>query len=457
MRQNRSLKEVCLRLGAISVTVALLAACSNPFTNNQNAQSQRTATLARGTLIATASATGNIQADSEVNLTFQSTGNVTRVNVSRGDVVKKGDLLASLDTTDLESALAQAQAALVIATDAYSRTVEGAQPADVSAAQAALSAANAAYSKLRAGADGADIAAAEAAVRSAEAAERAAQAANDLVYKWDTRNYPSSPTITQLQQARNNLEAARQQYDRVVRGADKAQLAAAFQQVQETRARLTRLQEPVKQYAVDQALAEVQKAQIQVQQAQRQLDKAQLVAPLDATVAAVNIKADESVVTGPAITLVDVSLLHIDMTVDEIDIAKVQVGQQVSVTLDALSGVELAGKVDRIASTATTVNGVVSYAVRVVIDKTDVPLRSGMTANASIVLDTHPNALLAPNWAIRRDKQSGKSYLTLQVDSKTTREVEVKTGLRNDTFSEILSGVNEGQVVVVPQTTLFGQ
>ena len=457
MRQNRSLKEVCLHLGAISVTVALLAACSNPFTNNQNTQSQRTATLARGTLIATASATGNIQAESEVNLTFQAAGNVTKVNVSRGDVVKKGDLLAKLDTADLESALAQAQAALVIATDAYSRTMEGAQPADVSAAQAALSAANAAYSKLRAGADGADIAAAEAAVLSAEAAERAAEAANDLVYKWDTRNYLSSPTITQLQQARNNLDAARQQYDKVVRGADKAQLAAAFQQVQETRARLTKLQEPVKQYAVDQALADVQKAQIQVQQAQRQLDKAQLVSPLDATVAAVNIKEGESVGTGPAITLVDVSLLHIDMTVDEIDVAKVQVGQQVSVTLDALSGVELAGKVDRIASTSTTVNGVVSYAVRVVIDKTDVPLRSGMTANVSIVLDTHPDALLAPNWAIRRDKQSGKSYLTVQVDNKTTHEVEVKTGLRNDTFSEILSGVNEGQVVVVPQTTLFGQ
>ncbi|HEY3343072.1 MAG TPA: HlyD family efflux transporter periplasmic adaptor subunit, partial [Anaerolineae bacterium] len=161
---------------------------------------------------------------------------------------------------------------------------------------------------------------------------------------------------------------------------------------------------------------------------------------------------------GPAITLVDTSLLHIDITVDEIDIAKVQVGQQVSVTLDALSGVELAGKVDRIASTSTTVNGVVSYAVRVVIDKTDVPLRSGMTANASIVLDKHQNVLLAPNWAIRRDKQSVKSYLTVQVDSKTTREVEVKTGLRNDNFSEILSGVNEGQVVVAQQSpTLLGQ
>jgi HlyD family secretion protein len=457
MRQNRSLKEVCLRLGAVTVIVTLLAACSSPLANNSNVQSQRTATLSKGTLIATASATGNIQAESEVNLTFQATGNVTRVNVSRGDVVKKGDLLAKLDTTDLESALAQAQATLVIATDAYSRTVEGARPADVSAAQAALNAANAAYSKLRAGAEDADIAAAEAAVRSAEAAERAAEAANDLVYKYDTRNYLSSPTITQLQQARNNLDAARQQYDKAVRGADKAQLAAAYQQVQETRARLTKLQEPVKQYAVDQALADVQKAQLQVQLAQRQLDKAQIVAPLDATVAAVNIKEGEATGTAPAVTLVDTSQLHIDITVDEIDIAKVQVGQPVSVTLDALPGVELTGKVDRIASTSTTVNGVVSYAVRLVIDKTDAALRSGMTANASIVLETHQNALLAPNWAIRRDKQTGKSYLTLLVDNKTTHEVEVKTGLRNDNFSEILSGASEGQVVVVPQTTLLGQ
>lgn len=457
MRQNRSLKEVCLRLGAISVTIVLLVACSSSLSNGQNAQSQRTARLSKGTLTATASATGSIQAESEVDLTFQVSGTVSRVNVSRGDVVKKGDVLAKLDTTDQGSALAQAQAALVIATDAYSRTIEGAQPADLSAAQAALNAANAAYSKLRAGADDADIAAAEAAVRSAEAAERAAETANDLVYKYDTRNYLSSPTITQLQQARNNLDAARQQYDKVVRGADKAQLAAAYQQVQETHARLTKLQEPVKQYAVDQALADVQKAQIQMQQAQRQLDKAQLVAPRNATVAAVNIKEGESTGAGPAMTLVDTSLLHIDITVDEIDIAKVQVGQPVSVTLDALPGVELTGKVDRIASTSTTVNGVVSYAVRIVIDSTDAALRSGMTANASIVLDTHQNALLAPNWAIRRDKQTGQSYLTLQVDDKTTREVEVKTGLRNDNFSEILSGASEGQVVVVPQTTLFGQ
>jgi HlyD family secretion protein len=57
--------------------------------------------------------------------------------------------------------------------------------------------------------------------------------------------------------------------------------------------------------------------------------------------------------------------------------------------------------------------------------------------------------LLAPNWAIRRDRNTGKSFLTLQVGDQVT-EVEVQTGLRNDTFSEILSGAKAGDVVVAP-------
>jgi HlyD family secretion protein len=462
MNRNRGQRGYLWRLGVAVVLAIILAACSNPFANNQSAQPQRTATLSKGTLIATASATGSIQPESEVNLSFQTTGKVTRVNVAAGDMVKKGDVLATLDMADQEAALQQAQSALIVATDTYSRTVDGPDAGDVSAAKAALNAAYASYSKLKAGPTSADIAAAETAVRSAEAALRQAQTANDLSYKFDPRNYPSSPTITQLQQARNNLDAARTQYDKVLRGADNAQLAEADQQIQDAKARLAKVQQPAKQYDIDQALAGVQQAQLQVQQAQRQLDKARLIAPLDGAVSAVNIKEGEAVGASagvlPAVKLMDLSILHIDITVDEIDIAKVRTGQAVSVTLDALPGVELAGKVDRVASTSTSVNGVVSYAVRVVVDRGASPLRSGMTANASIVLDERQGVLMAPNWAIRRDKQSGKSYLTLMVDTKTNKEVEVKTGLRNDNFSEILSGASAGQTVVAPEApTLFGQ
>ena len=462
MESHRGLKGAQIRTIGAVLGAMLLAACSGPFGGGQSAQPERSATLQNGTLVATVSATGAIQAESEVRLAFQTAGRVTEVNVMKGDAVKKGDILARLDTTDLQAALAQAQAGLIIANAAYSRTVEGPRAADITAAQAALNTAYANYNKLQAGPDKADIAAAEAAVRSSEAALRLAQTANDLTYQFATKDYPGSPVIIQLEQARNNLETAKQQYDRVLRGPDQAQTAAVLQQIASAKAQLEKLQQPARQYNIDQALAERQKAQLQIEQAQRRLDQAVLVAPLDAVVSAVNIKEGEdagaSASAQPAVALVDTSTLHVDITVDEIDVAKVHPGLDVVVTLDALPGVELTGTIDRVASTSTNVSGVVSYAVRVVLAKTDAPLRVGMTANASVVLDKRDNVLLAPNWAIRKDKQSGKAYLTLKVDDKTKREVEVKTGLRNENFSEIVSGASAGQVVVAPQVTnLLGQ
>lgn len=444
-------KRAVIRMAGGVVAFLTLTACTNPFTSGQSTTPERTATVSKGTLAAAVSATGNIQAESEIQLAFPLSGKVAEVRVTRGDTVKQGDVLATLDTTELETALAQAQAGLVIASANYSRTVDGPRNADVKAAEAALAAANDNYNKLKAGPDQADIDAAETAVRNAEAALRQAQAAHDLSYKFDPAGYPSSPTIAQLEQAGNNLEAAKLQYDRAVRGADKAQLAAALQQIADAKASLEKVQQPVRQFDIDQAEAERRKAAVQVQQAQRRLEQAVLKAPMDGVVATANIKAGEMTGAQPALTLVDTSRLHIDITVDEIDVAKVRTGQAVVVTLDALPNVEVKGKVDRVASTSTTVNGVVSYAVRVAIDNTAAPLRPGMTANASILLEQRENVLLVPNWAIRRDRQSGKSFLTVKIDEKTSQEVEVKTGLRNESVSEILSGVQEGQTVVAPQ------
>jgi HlyD family secretion protein len=92
----------------------------------------------------------------------------------------------------------------------------------------------------------------------------------------------------------------------------------------------------------------------------------------------------------------------------------------------------------------------------VLINKTEAPLKTGMTSNASIVLEKRENVLLAPNWAVRRDRQTGKSFLTLQTGEQT-QEIEIKTGLRNDTFSEVLSGAQAGQVVVAPRAPVLGQ
>ena len=445
------LKRVAARLGGFGAVLALLAACSAPGAVNTSAQ--RTSNITRGTLIATVNATGNIQPEAQVNLSFQQPGTVTTVNVKTGDAVKKGDVLATLDTADLELALQQAQAALAVANAGYSRTLDTPPQADIDAAQAALNAAGANYQKLKDGPAPEDYAAASGALANAAASLKQAQMAYDQAYRNNPAGINGSPAALQLEQATNGYNTARAQYDKVRQPADNAQLSAALQQIDSARANLDKLRQPVKGFDIDQVTAQVKQAQIQVDQARRRLAQASLLAPRDGIITAVNIKVGESAAGLPAMTLVDLSKLHIDITVDEIDVAKLRSGQEALVTLDALPDISLNGTIERIAPTSTTIGGVVSYDVRVGLAAGQMTLKPGMTANTSVVLEHRENVLLSPNWAIRRDQKTGKSYITIKVDDKTSREVEVTTGLRNETQTEILSGVNEGQVILAPQTS----
>jgi HlyD family secretion protein len=436
----------------LAFTVAVLAACSAG--SNTSSAPQRSATVTRGTLLASVNATGSIQPEAEIRLGFRLAGTVSAVKVKEGDRVKKGDVLAQLDSADLELAVQQAQAGLITANASYSRTVDRPAQADIDAAQAALNAAYANYEKVKAGPQREDSADAEAALRNADAVLAQASAAYNTAKSANPAGINGSPAALQLEQATNNYNAARARYDRVAKGADTAQLSAALQQVQAAKANLDRLQQPTQSFDLAQAEAQRKQAQLQLEQAQRRLDQARLLAPTDGLISSVGVKVGESVATQPVLTLVDLSKLHIDITVDEIDVAKIKPGQDVNITLDALPDVELKGTIDRIAPTSTTQSGVVSYAVRVVLNVNagDASLKAGMTANTAVVLDRRENALLAPNWALRRDKPSGKTYLNTRVDDKTSKEVEVKTGVRNETFTEIVSGASEGQVILAPKT-----
>ncbi|HEY3341123.1 MAG TPA: efflux RND transporter periplasmic adaptor subunit [Anaerolineae bacterium] len=338
-----------------------------------------------------------------------------------------------------------------------SRTVAGASQADIDAAQAALNAAYDNYDKVKAGPDPADYASAQAAYLNAQAALKQAQDAYNRAYANDPANINGSAAALQLEQATNSYNSAKAGFERVSKPADTAQLSAALQQIETAKASLDKLKQPAKTYDVEQAQMQQKQAQLQADQAARRLAQAQLSAPKDGVISILAVDAGETVATQPVMTLVDLSRLHIDITVDEVDVARIKPGQEVAITLDALPDAQLKGVVDRIAPTATTISGVVSYSVRVVLDKSDAPLKAGMTANTSVILERRPNVLQVPNWAVRRDKQTGKTYLTFQVDARTSKEVEVQTGLRNDTNTEILSGVNEGQVIMAPQTSLFSQ
>ncbi|MGQ9903496.1 MAG: efflux RND transporter periplasmic adaptor subunit [Anaerolineae bacterium] len=439
-----------------AVSLLALAACSAD--NGQSISDQRSATLTRGVLVAVVNATGSVKPHSQIRLSFETSGIVSEVNVKAGDTVRAGDVIARLDATDLELALADAETALVIATTNYSRTVQGSREADIRAAEAALSAAQSNYARLKRGPQPGDYAAAEADFRNAEANLERAQNAYNRAYANDPTTISANPAALQLEAATNAYNAAKARFERASQPASQADLAAAWQQVQSAKANLERLKEPARDFDIEQAQAQIDQARIQVEQARRRIAQTILRAPADGVIASIDIRVGEAVGQQPVATLLNLSQLRVDVTVDETDVARVAPGQRVTVTLDALPGVEVSGIVERIAPASTLVSGVVSYEVRVLLDPTDQPIRPGMTANASIVLDRREDVLLAPNWAIRRDRQTGRSFITIRTGDGTSEEIEVRTGLRNETFSEILSGAAEGQIVLAPRTpNLLGQ
>lgn len=454
-RAGRFPAQLIYRLITV-VSLLVLAACSAD--NQQSISDQRSATLTRGTLVAVVNATGTVKPASQIRLSFETAGIVSEVNVRAGDTVKAGDVLARLDATDLELALADAEIALVIATTNYSRTIQGSREADIRAAQAALNAAQSNYTRLKRGPDPADYAAVEADFRNAEANLERAQNAYNRAYANDPATISANPAALQLEAATNAYNAAKARFERASRPASQADLAAAWQQVQSAKANLERLKEPARDFDIEQARAQIEQARIQVEQARRRVAQTILRAPADGVISSIDIKAGEAVGQQPVATLLDLSQLRVDITVDEIDVARIVPGQRVTVTLDALPGVEVSGIVERIAAASTLVSGVVSYEVRVLLDPTDQPLRPGMTANTSIVVDRREDVLLAPNWAIRRDRQTGQSFLTIRTGDNTSEEVAVRTGLRNEAFSEIVSGATEGQIVLAPRApSLLGQ
>jgi HlyD family secretion protein len=115
--------------------------------------------------------------------------------------------------------------------------------------------------------------------------------------------------------------------------------------------------------------------------------------------------------------------------------------------VDALPGMLITGRVKSVAPAASQIGGVVVYKVTIVLDETDLPLRVGMSATADITTQELENVLLVPNWAIRIDRDTGHTFVNLLLDDQV-QETEVTIGVRGEDFSQVLSALSEGDIVV---------
>ncbi|MGD0888319.1 MAG: efflux RND transporter periplasmic adaptor subunit [Acidobacteriaceae bacterium] len=362
--------------------------------------SNRLAKVTRGDVTRSVVATGQIQPITKVEVKSKASGIVEKLYVDINNQVKKGQQLAQLDQQEI---LAQVDA----------------QRAQLASAEANVSAyeANIEQDKVNA-------------------------AAPDLpMYKATLdRNLEMKKSGIVSQQA---LDDTNKEY-----------LAA-----------LTRRDSAKAQIGVDtaklkQAHAQVLQSQASLKQLEEQLSYTTIVAPMDGVILSRDVEIGDAVssilVLGSTATLVmtegDINQVYVQGKVDEADIAHVYMDQPARIKVESFRDRTFNGKVTKIAPLGVQKDNVTTFEVRVSIDNPGGELKANMTANAEVLLDEHKGVLTVPENAVMYDNQKNASVQVPDSKQKDgVRKVAVKVGLSNGSVSEIVSGLKEGEQVVLQQ------
>ncbi|MBC7810574.1 MAG: HlyD family efflux transporter periplasmic adaptor subunit [Burkholderiales bacterium] len=408
-------------------------------------------------LSVTVSATGTILPNRQTPLNFAIIAPVREVLVQEGQSVHEGDVLARLDTFDLEISLRNAEIGMQQQQVAYDEIVAPPRDVDVAVAEAALAAAQAQAGAASGGATAEEINIAEVQLEAARNALWQQQLQRDATVDTpgEFRDSDTNDAGAQNLQAESRVQQA--EYDITIAETNLAnvqnqppnygQLASASASIVQAQIQIDRLQNGPDE--IERRIAEVnlELAHLSMEAAEVTLAQAELTAPFDGVIVENNLVIGELPPAGAGFQLMDTTSYYVDLAVDETDIVDIQVGQTVQLSLDALPEANIVGTITRVALTPTQVGQVVTYTARVTLDPTLAAVRSGMTATATIVVSELDNVLMVRNRFIRIDRTTGQAYVTVIGEEGLYEEVEVELGLRNDTFSEVISGLEPGQQV----------
>jgi multidrug efflux pump subunit AcrA (membrane-fusion protein) len=455
--------------GVLALAVALVAVVTYRAVavgSTPSASSTRTTTVDRGTVTASVTSSGNIEADRTLAVDFEGSGGiVTAIHVAPGDLVHRGQRLAEVDATAARQALASARVQLRSAEASYEEAVQGQTPQEQAA-------------------DRQSIAGARQSVRSAEVSLRQARETATLDrHQKDAAVAQAERELRQARQARpvdraavqaarTALQTARQARasttlaDRHQVQTQQQALASARQQLAGTRATVAVGEQPARASTVAQAQAQVDGARVGVAQARTTVRQATLRAPKSGRVAAVNgtvgqASSSSSSASGDSdsdssasgfVTLVSARTLEVTADVAEADIDDVEAGQPVRVTVSA-DDKELTGTVAAVADTSTVTNNVVEYAVTVRLDRAK-GVKLGQTAQLSITTGERQSVLRVSSSALTTIGSTTTATVRTAAGTTTTRQVT--TGLEGETYTEVVSGLRAGDVVVLPQQTTTG-
>lgn len=381
-----------------------------------------TASVEKGSISLIVNATGRVVANQDVEIKCKASGQVIQLPFDISDTVKTGQLVAQLDPIDEQRQVDLSQVQL----NSSQARLEAAKQTLVIAEQKVLT--------DRARAASAQISSAAKLDRAKTRFERlkGAQAANASSQE-DVDSAAMDVTLAEVERKNSQtlLEEVKQ-----------SELALEL-----------RKQDVVL------AQEQVRSNQISLDNARQRLADTKVMAPIDGVVTLRPVSIGQIISSGISnvgggtsiMTISDLSRVFALGSVDESDIGRVNVDQEVEVTADAFPNRRFKGKVVRIATRGTNVSNVVTFEVKIeVLDQKKNLLKPEMTTNLAIIAARKDDALMVPVEAVIR--KQGKRVATVQKSDGTTEERPVETGINDGTKIEIVSGLSEGEKVILQKT-----
>lgn len=473
-------------LAVALVVIAITSLGSSSSTSS--AATKRTSTVGKGVVQSTVSGNGTLEPAQKVELSFGASGEVTNVYVKAGDTVKKGEVLAEVDSSSARASLASAEAALLEAEEA----VESAEEAEEEEAEAEEEEnEDAAYTggattefvglMSESGTAAAKTETEETAAATEEGATEtgatteAATAAEEKAKK--------ETTAAKEKEAAAKAKAAAEKEAK----AEAAKESAATPSASESSAASEASTESSgasesssagatggATISLPTAEANLREAQLTVKSARQEVRETTLRAPISGTIASVSGSVGETVSGGSSsggtseasvagatggessgsgsgsafLVLAQLHRLKMEVSFSESDIGKVRKGQTATVSIDSMEGTELAGEITKVSVLPDESGTVVEYPATILLTQSAKGVRTGMSASAEVVVEQVKNAVSVPSEAITA-AGSGKT-VTVEEDGKEVTKT-VKTGLEGDETTEVISGLKAGQTLILPE------
>ena len=392
------------------------------LTTRPEAPLYQAATVTRQTLTTSISATGTLQALTTVQVGTQASGTIAELYADFNTQVRKGQVIARLDASQLQAQLNQANAAWMNA------------QAGVQSAQAGVLAAEGA------------VQAAQANVERTEAAVANAQRTYDRAKQLVEYKIAAAVELQTAEAALNDAAAQRQQAV--------AQVNQARSQAQAARSQ------------VAQAQAQAAQARAAVDLAQVNLKHTVIQAPIDGVVVARNVDVGQTVAASlqaPVLFLIanDLTRMQALANIDEADVGQLAPGSEVTFTVDAYPADVFRGTVSQVRLAPQTVQNVVTYTAVIDVPNDDLKLKPGMTANVTVVTGRRENALTVPNSALRfrppsdeGQQQRPNTPAIWKIQGEELTPARVQLGMTDGSNPEVVSGdLAEGDRVATPPPT----